>query len=173
MGYNESYGTVRRMKRHLDELFRRQETVDFSSDEPKSLAYKLREAIHAAQFWDQYEHYHQLKEYFQFEVRPDRVRCRFMSPEPVTISDSQGKTRDEETDKMIVNDVDSLMAVIGAAMEHENESEIFFPSAVLLDPDKSRLHGFAKDSGWKIIDHEEGGVTLTKKEIPEEIQWTP
>jgi hypothetical protein len=54
------------------------------------------------------------------------------------------------------------------------EAEIYFPDASLNLADKVKLSNWAIEHDWKYIDHEDSGVTLTRREdVPSEILWRP
>ena len=51
--------------------------------------------------------------------------------------------------------------------------EIYFPHARLTENDKARLFRWTSENGWVIIDMEDAGLTLSKREEAEELQWKP
>ena len=51
--------------------------------------------------------------------------------------------------------------------------EVFFPDARLTEEDKARLYRWTKENGWLIVDMEDAGLTLSKREEAEDLQWKP
>ena len=51
--------------------------------------------------------------------------------------------------------------------------EVFFPDARLTEDDKGRLYRWTIENGWLIVDMEDAGLTLSKREEAEELQWKP
>lgn len=172
MGYNTSIGPPRRMEEYLNRLLENRETVDFAADDPPSLAYKLREAIHASGYHDRYEHFEKLGELYEFKALDGRVRARYIGPEDPDIVEGVEETPPSQP--MTIQEAQDLTSVVGAAMEVADKTdEIRFPNAILGETMKERLYGWATENGWKIIDHEEAGITLTKRDVADSIVWRP
>ena len=69
----------------------------------------------------------------------------------------------------------TLLDVIGGGVEGDKEGyiDILFPNAVLDTEDKEKLWDWTETTAWSFIDHQEKGLTLTKREGFEDIAWTP
>lgn len=180
MGYNTTYGPPRRMSDHLDELLRREETVRFATDNPHSLAYKLREAIYASQFHEKYEHYHKLGDWYTFRVKSDHVLCEYQHTRPMTLKEAKESEPEDATpdqsglSEMQIPEAEDLMGVVNATLQRgDSYDELKFPNATLMATHLERLYNFAEGKGWSIITHGDEGITLTKREVPDEITYTP
>lgn len=177
MGYNKTIGPPRRMKEFLEKLLSRKRSMSFATDNPSSLAYKLREAIHASQFHDKYEHYHRVSSLYKFEEHPGEVRAVYVGVKPRTVKEGEDGEAEQEAPErpaMNVEEVQTLEGVVGAAMEYGGSTdEIRFPNAVLPPGQKEKLFAWTDENDWRIIDQDEGGLTLTRRDVPEEITWSP
>lgn len=178
MGYNTTIGPPRRMREFLNRLKKHKRTMSFATENPSSLAYRLREAIYASQFHEKYEHYHELSALYTFEERDGEVRARFRGMRPKQVETEEGEPVEPEDvpgrPAMTVQEATTLEGVVGAAMQHGNgTNEIRFPGAILSTRQKEKLFAWAEENDWQIIDQDEGGLTLTRKEVPPEITWRP
>lgn len=183
--YNTSLTPLRRMEKYLRSLQTRRQTMSFAADEPDKLAYQLREAIYASDFHENYAHFSKLSDFYRFESRPGHVRAVYLGPANPEIVDDKGEedgdtiSEDlpglpEEHPVMEVEDVQNLPGVVGAALRFSDDAdELHFPNAILVESQKSRLFKFCEEHGWYIIDHEDGGLTLTRKDISPDIRWKP
>jgi len=175
MGYTISRKVVQRNLVQLEQLHEAQASLIFKTPHPKRLAHKLREAIHAASEFEEYEHLGELKHSYQFKVRRGHVVAMYEPPEGVILveqaSPSKGQALPPE--KKTIPSAMSLMDVLTALLQFKDDPEITFPNAELSQEDKEKLFEWTKDKDWQYIDHEEAGVTLTKNEVPEEILWRP
>lgn len=177
MPYNKSYGTIRRMRDYLERMRVRRGDISFPAENPRSLAYKLREAMYAAQFHkekgDHYEDYANLRHFYELQEKPGRVVCRWLG-EPTGHSVEEGEPSPKtEAPPMQVDDATTLTNIVGALLKYEEVAdEIQFPNAALDNPDKARLLDLAHEKGWEIIDHDEAGLTLTQRNVPEAVTLT-
>ncbi len=191
--YNRSLATCLRMEEYLRELHDAQTTLDFFTNQPEVLAYKLREAMYAAQYHKDFLHIGKLRGKYKFLALDAKVRARWMSvdkpqmrfldrpgptgearspdsPEEAQFGDFMSRT----LDTVPVPEVRELMGVLAATMKYipANE-EVYFPNAILRESELRRLYVWAKEQGLKIINNEDQGVTLTKKKVDEELVWQP
>lgn len=175
MGYNKSYGPIRRMQKYLDALLSSRRTMDFAAQEPAKLAYRLREAIAASEEWDRYEKYTVLKDWYRFECEEGHVRARYqLRVEPIEMKSKASETREVSTmPEVTVTEATTVTAVVGAGLKFNSHDEIRFPNAVLTPEEKLTLWKWCQTSGWEIIDHEEAGLTLTRKDVSEAILFRP
>lgn len=68
----------------------------------------------------------------------------------------------------------SLLEAIGAAVKlGDKTDEIFFPDMYLEDEDRLKLYKWCQQKGWKYIDHEGAGITLTRRDVDEMVLWEP
>lgn len=190
MGYNTTIGPPRRMEAYLKKLLNRKETIRFATDDPHSLAYRLREAIYASQFHEKYEEYYKLRDMYTFRDKGDHVLADYQRVFPVEAIEGEDEAPelediepedapeyrpdDEGPTKMEVPEAESVMEVVNVAINRGEEyRELVFPNATLMAQHLERLHGFTESNDWKIISHGEDGVTLTREQVPDEITWTP
>lgn len=188
MGYNLTIGPPRRMEDYLKKLLHRKETIRFATDDPHSLAYKLREAIAASAEHERFIQYAKLKDMYKFRNQGDHVLAEYQRTFPQERVDGKdlAPELDEDDDapeapepepgpsEMEVPEAESLTEVVSFVLERGGQySELIFPNATLMTPHLRRLHGFTKDRDWSIIERGEEGITLTRREVPEEITWTP
>lgn len=175
MPYNTSKRAVRRMMSYLQTLRENQGTdVTFTSQDPANLAYRIREALagvekHSGDFGA----FLGLKDFFEFSVRPKVVYCRWIGERPA----EEGIPRTDALTSMTISEATSLTHVVGAAMKfRDNADELFFPNAVLDDLEKEKLFRWTQSepgAGWRFIDHEDGGTTLTRRDVDEDLLWQP
>jgi hypothetical protein len=72
----------------------------------------------------------------------------------------------------------SAAGVIGAVLKHKKEAaEIYLPNAQVSFENLVKIWKWTQapssEGEWFIIEHVGEGITLTQKEIPEELKWTP
>ncbi len=192
MGYGTSRRIVIRMLGHLKVLEKRA-TIQFAAENPSRLAYALREALFASQFYPDMKHFWVLKKKYRFDVRDgcviaryeeiDRdigefefavVNAKIIGETPASRADDLGAIAQEALSMATLPGVSTLDAVIGGAIKYSPQcEEIYFPDAVLTEAEKERLYRWATGEGWKIVDNEDEGITLTQKGVPEAIVWKP
>jgi len=185
MGYNTSRATVQRHLPQLEQLKKAGEDGEdmfFPTQIPRRLAHKLREALSAASKHKEYVELHTfIWPNFQFkEVKGGVMALYIGSIEPV--EDSIGETISSNNSpnrplKKTLPDAVSLMDVVTQALTFPQETELYFPAATLEEGDKHKLKMWTEDKDWGFIDHsfgdDEGGLTLTKNDVEEEMLWTP
>jgi len=186
MGYDLSTNPIRRHLPQLEQLARSDVTLSFPADSPRRLAYKLRESINACQHHEQYVHlYDAIWTRFKFEEGLGAVIAKCLrkgdglivgeglagegstSPPPVLTP-----TRPE---KKTLPSALGLVEVLAGAIKFSDEEELYFPGVNLSNEEKPRLDKWALANEWKFIDHSaldgEGGLTLTKRNVSEDILW--
>jgi hypothetical protein len=177
MGYTISRASVKRNKEQLEQLLKMKQTLVFKNiANPTRLAHKLREAIAAAGEFDEFKHLAELKTMYRFRTGANTVIAQyevaFVEPEPLKKDDTQDP-KPVAPEKKTMPDALNAMDVVGAAMKFSKEHEIHFPNAVLVDEDRIKLWRWTQEVEWNYIDHDGAGLTLTKKDIPEEVKWQP
>ena len=190
--YNKSLATCERMSKYLTELVEARTTVDFFIHNPRSLAYRLREAMYACQFHQNFQHVARLKSSYKFLVYGDKVRARWMEIESPQVriivervSEGQTTSPDSEADlfgrhirealtTVDVPNVTNFMEVLGAAMKYLGANpEVYFPNVELDNSELRRLFTWAKAKELKLIYDPDAGLTITEKDIDEDIAWKP
>jgi len=186
MGYNTSLATIKRHLPQLEQLKEageRGENMFFPTQIPRRLAHKLREALSAAAKHKEFIEFHTLIwPNFQFKEAKGGVMALYIGDyEPV--EDVVGETITIYSNspnrplKKTLPDAVSLMDVVTQALTFTNETELYFPSATLEEDEKHKLAIWTEDKEWGFIDHsfgdDEGGLTLTKNDVEEEMLWKP
>jgi hypothetical protein len=192
LGYATSRRTVIRMLGHLKVLEKRA-TIQFAAENPSRLAYAIREALFAAQFYPDFIRFKELRKKYRFEVREGCVIARYeemdksvdefefavvdakvIGETAASRADDLGALAQEALSTATLPGVSTLDAVIGGTIKYSPQcEEVYFPDAILTENEKERLFRWAVGEGWKIIDNEEDGITLTQKGVPEAIVWKP
>ena len=172
MPYNLSRNVVERFRRYLDDMAVAQRTITWPAKDSEVLARKLREAVAAAEHHgENFPEFAKLKVNYQICTRKGYVEARWMGP----LSTSGGDIQETFAPTfMTIGEAQTAEAVVGAAIKFEPRAdELHFPNARLTDKEKDLLYKWGKKSGWKLIDQEEAGITLTKKDVDELLLWTP
>ena len=176
MGYNLSRHSVIRNRPQLDQLLEALEfkaSLHFPTSSPAKLAYKLREALLASLEHPEFEYYfNSLASAFVFKITPNGVFAEFQeNPVGEVVERVVGSPKPRSPQKRSIPDAMDYLEVLGAAMKFQTEDELHFPNVIMLISDRRDLLSWASANGWKYIDHEGAGVTLTKREVPEEVLW--
>jgi hypothetical protein len=82
----------------------------------------------------------------------------------------------EPPKKRTVTEASSLIDILAIAVQFHSDFELFFPNVELPEQEKLQLYNWTQDKpgvAWDFIDHGEGGVTLTKQEVSDDIIWKP
>lgn len=168
MAYNTSRACVGRMSRYLEDMLHAQETITWPIAEPDKHARKIREAMSAARGYPEFERYHKLKQIYRLHPRSGWVEAEYIGvPKGIQVHVPTSIT---------LNDVLDVQGVVGAAIKFAVKSnELHFPKAVLSDDQKLALYTWAQSEGppWKLISHEEVGVTLTRRQVEDIFVWVP
>lgn len=166
MSYNLSRATCERMRLYLDVLLE-DGSHTFSTDNPSALAYKLREAMMAAQHHQAFEKYARLRDLYVIRVRPHTVICE-RAMRDLRFSQVDGAI---PINSMYVEQATDLASVVGAATRYPHTQELVFPNVDLPTKDKIKLLKWVGDKEWKYIDHAGEGLTLTKHEVDPDLLW--
>lgn len=167
MPYTLSRSVVERHKRFLDDMKNARRSLAWPAKEPKKLAYKIRNAMNAADAYLEFKEYHGLKYLYRISQRhPDRVEAIWLGDEdgpPIMVK------------PMTLPDVTDAESVVGACLTKGIEaSEIYFPNAIFPDKVLDLLWKWGKQTGWRLISHGPRGTTMTRNpNVDEEILWKP
>lgn len=111
----------------------------------------------------------------KLKKQPDKIGEPL--PEPTLTAEelaSIGQEVKDALDTCILPNISNLAGVVEGTKRFGNRVlEVFFPEATLSQGDLARLYRWTSEKGWAIIDQEEGGLTLTRKEVDEELTWKP
>lgn len=170
MPYNTSKAVVNRSRHYLDEMLHNPRTLTWPAVSPRKLAYQLREAVYAAKRHKEFAIYHPLHDNFRFCEYPGYVEGKYIGP-PVTPSGMvivQGITVEEATD---------IRGVVGAVIKYgASVDELRFPNVRATDEDLAVVYkwGMNEKPTWRLISHEDSGITMTRRTGLDEIFfWKP
>ena len=105
------------------------------------------------------------------ELEPTEAREPVIDEEKL---DSTTMAMHRALDTCILKQVTNLAGIIEGTKRYGlRVMEVFFPDARLSEDDKSRLYRWTSENGWLIVDMEDAGLTLSKREEAEELQWKP
>ena len=171
MTYSRNKSALKRVQKLLDDLLlavnnKSDDDVVFTSTNPNKLSYQLHEALDVADTFTEYTKYRVIKEHYRIRVRFDRViaECKTKPVDAKAILSGQ-------LSKMTVDDADTVLEVIGAAIKN-NLNEMYFPNAELIDSELADLYKWTSVNGYYIINNYEVGITLTRVN-PGELAYEP
>jgi len=183
MGYNISKNSVLREKSLLDDLLEFRKTVEIPSANPRRRVSKIWEALKSAEALKkrhpEFTKYAELRDLYRFRQIQTGVRCEWVAESSLVLEESGMSTSDAaqltQPTRMNLPEARSLVDVIASAMRFENAPEIRFPNAVLREQDRIKLYKWTTETEvkWTFIPHDDAGLTLTTREVPEEILWKP
>lgn len=191
MGYNLSRTSFNRNKPQLDQLVEEQRTIRFPSTRPAKLARKIREAVASCEIFEDLKekYYDYIKRHYIFKTVKGAV-IAYHDENPLgtpigedasgddfeSMGEMEGEVKKkEELKKREVREVINLIELLVSMSEEKEAEEMYFPNAVLDDKSKNRLFNWTQkeeNSHWSFVDHLEKGITLTQKEVPEELLWS-
>ena len=175
MGYSRSKRAVMRMLPFLEAIMESRMTgrpLVWETDDPPRMAYRLREALHAARFHEEFQHFGRLRPHLGFKVGPKEVIAYWLAPEvlPYITPEPQAPKPREVTVHEQVNVQDLLASMMS---QHRTTFKVYFPNVLLEPGDMNTIYTWANEMGWALIDHEEAGLTLTKEPIDNDLKWSP
>ena len=183
MGYNKTVHAIQRIEPQLKQLLSERRTLDFPTSKPARLAHRFREALVAAAEFDEYHEYAALKPFYRFRELNGGVRAEYIgehepTPMGIPVNEPARPAPAIAPERKQFPEVRELLEVLAIAAKFgASNSELYFPSVHLSPLDKQRLFNWTSGKEWKYIDHHvsdgEGGITLTKKTVPEEILFHP
>lgn len=168
MAYSQSIAAVKRVEKLLEILLAANDDEDilFATKRPSKLAYQIHEALMLCEKFEEYKKFSILKDKYRIKVKSGRVLAEKKSKETLAI-----RVDNKPLQRMTLDGIDDVLGLVGAATVHK-ASEIYFPDALLNDDDLIALYHWSKLNNYFIINHEDGGVTITKID-PGEIAWEP
>lgn len=168
MPYNTSIHVCRRQKRYLDDMLNARRTITWPAHEPQKMARRIREALHAVQYHDEFSAYADLKSFYRIRARKGFVEAQWLGEDP------DAPTAPSTPGLMEINEVSNIMGAIGAAIKFGHQAdEIYFPNVQPSEEEKVTLWKWAGTSGWKMIDQLDKGITLTKQPVDPFLIWEP
>ena len=91
--------------------------------------------------------------------------------EAVVVAGTPVISNDHKSKTVTIDDVTTVHAVIGFMIRSEGLEEVFFPNASLLPPDLEKVHKWCGQTEYSLMAHEDGGITLTTKDVPKELLY--
>ena len=177
MGYNLSRFSVNRNLPQLDLLLKSECDIRFATNDPSKLAYKLREALLSAREFEDLAHYYdRINPHFIFVEESHAVVAKYhyvSTGVPLGEVDVQQDSKPAAPKRGTLAEARTLLDVIGGGVEGDEYEDICFPNVVLSPKDQQSLWDWAQTTEWEFIDHQEKGLTLTKREGFEGIVWRP
>lgn len=172
MTYNLSRRSVERLLPSLKKLYEEQQTIKFKTDNPRRLAYMLREAIAASRRHKEYSKYYKLRLMYRFREEPDAVVAEFtgVHVEPEKVAQVKPQQSGEVKE---IEGIRDLPEVIAAAVRFRDALELYFPDARLTREGKLKLYEWSRQTGWAYIDQEDVGLTLTHRQVDSYLLWSP
>jgi hypothetical protein len=160
----------------LKQLAQARATLSFTTDDPKRLAYRLREAVAASGAHEEYADLYEVNRHYKFKEEAHAVIAIFFDSgvmgEPIGPAIPRAIP-----EKKTMPGVFSFVDVLASCVKFGNEQELYFPDALVHPDEQKKLYEWCQTIGeWQYIDHTLGGgtgLTLTKKELPEGIAWQP
>ena len=176
MGYTRSEASIERVMPYLRQIARARPTGEdliWRTDNPIKLAHSLRQALHACRYYEHYRAYARMRPFLQFITRaPDTVIGQWFDHEVMQLAFEDGG---EIVQEIKVDYEVTMLDIMAEIMTQPKTLEqAYFPS--LSDEARSDLpllFNWTEEQGWAIINHEEVGITLTKRLIDAELKWRP
>lgn len=165
--------------------------------------YEIREALEAVKHHEEYKEFHHLGVLYELVKGKASIKFRYKaktadeltaeeiaeilaaskrdyesrkaSRESIELSENPPEpVKETVKESKKVSDVHDFIQIISAVAALSTTcDELYFPDAYLEDNERLRLYEWCKESGWKYIDHEGAGITLTRKDIDPFILWEP
>ena len=157
MPYTLTEAAIQRVEPALTLLLAAQTDVELPCDEPAKLAYQLHNALAAIEHFPDYQRFAGLAARFKIRVRPKKVVCEL-----------RGATIVQTTVRF--PDLDSVSGIVGTLVQTKPQ-EAYFPNAILAQEELEQLWKWCEVNEYKVVNHEEAGVTVTKNETP--LAWRP
>lgn len=179
MTYNTSKAVVYRNIRYLDDMLSARQTLTWPVSVPKELAYRIRESLYAARQHEEFLRFHILYDWYRVRTKPGYVEVEYIGPPTEITSESGGSTPHTvfAPKPMVVPEADSVEAIVGACIKLKvRADELNFPSVHLTYDELYVLFrwGSTEVPPWKLINHDEQGITLTRrKNVEEAFLWQP
>lgn len=169
MSYSLNKQNIDRLISYLDILVESQAMeIGFECEDSTKLAYKLREAFFASRHYPEYEKYHTLQGDYKILARVHNVICKRIEK-----GGKHFRVEQVIVGAMQLPEITQLTGVFGAAIRFPHVEELWFPNVNLIPESKLRVYEWTAERDWQYIDHHGSGITLTKKEVEEDLLWSP
>lgn len=171
MAYSRSTKAVDRVVKQLDKLVDANEDVVWLTADPTKLRYRLHEAFSVIERYPaKFNSYLGIKDKFVIRVRPNKVVAELRTPEVVEDSNLNVEKFNRTISTLLIPDVNTHIAIVGAVIANRAVDELHFPQAFLDDESLAKLFGWTSSNGYHIV--RGNGLTLTKND-PGELAWKP
>lgn len=166
MAYSRTTRSIARVQPQLNAMIEAKTSIEWPSDEPQKLAFKLREAIAAAKtlaMKDQetFGPYAALAARYTIRCKAGKVVAEPRELFGVLAVEAMRS-------KMQIETAVSLLEVLGAAIQHRADEMVFPNAENWNEEDLIRLHKWTVQNSYFMIVGD--GITLTKND-PGEAKW--
>lgn len=158
MPYNLSRAAVRRHMRYLQDMKEASTTLTWPAENPAQFARKLREAMAAAQKYSEFSEFHKLKDFYRISPRTGWVEAVWLGPQAGQVA--------TKPSRLTINEATDAYGIVGACLKFAAKAnELYFPNALLKEGEKLKVYewGRSENPRWKLIDHSDGGATMSRK----------
>lgn len=157
MGYTTSTKAVSRMIEELKQLIKSNTNVEWVSTDPRTLAYRIREAIEVGRKRflagsTEFEAVAKLKSKYIIKEYPNRVVAELRDGIPLDVLSSRLSV-------LTIKEVDDAFGIVGACIEHKGTT-ILFPDAI--GTDLTMVRNWAAQNN-SIVNEDESGVTVRQE----------
>lgn len=163
------------MRRYLDDMLYGRRTMTWPADDGDRLARRIREAINTAKRYEDFGIYHELGSWYTIHNRKTWVEAEWKGIITGTGNREGAHIVHIPEPKRVLIEVTTADQVVGACIKMGAETEEFhFPNVVMTPNELKAVHLWGKDhNGWKLIYHEDAGITMTRRQVDEIYLWHP
>lgn len=168
MTYSKNPRAILIVKDQLDQLVPATNDITWITDDPVTLAYRLRQAFNVAQsFKTNFSQYSKLKDQYIIKVERNRVtaKLRIVDAKPLVLDPQEFK----KSIPKLTSPLTDVFSMVGLLIANQYE-EVWFNEAELSSDDLTKLYKWTSSNGYSIING--NGITVTKKDCGE-LEWKP
>ena len=164
MGYSKSPLAIKRVQTLLDQMVLATSDLTWPAENAHMLGYYIRQAMTIAKK-QKLEPYHMLKDRFVIRNRGNKVTAELRDISPASgLQSVMSQIRLEE--------VNSLMEIIGALITHNTADQFHFPKANLTDEELTQLYKWSRENEKFMVVSDSEGITIVSTD-PGDVKWTP
>jgi len=164
MGYSKSPLAIKRVQTLLDQMLHATTDLTWPAENAHMLGYYIRQAMTIAEKQN-IEPYYSLKGRFVIRNRGDRVTAELRDISPAAgLQVAMSSVR--------LEDVTSLMEMIGALITHHVAEQVHFPKSNLTKEEMISLYKWVKENEKFMVVSDLEGITVVSTD-PGEVKWTP
>lgn len=161
MPYTNNESAIFRVKKYLDQMAEATTSLEWEAEQPHKLAFHIREGIAVAR-----------KTGNPLGNLAGKFIIRSLSNKVVAqlrVNDPNFVELKRTLNKMVFDDLDNLLEVVGAAIKHKADV-MYFPNADLIPEDLQKLFAWTSKNEYFVVVGD--GVTITRVD-PGEAKWEP